>query len=90
MIVTQHIPDKRLQMVRYDGWYSNKMCGQRSKRAEEAACEYAAAEQWCGAAANSAVETAVEIIEHHESKPRRIPLRSWRELIKLDHESLGS
>ena len=58
------------------------MRDQRRKRAEEAACEYAAAEQWCGAGANSAVETAVEIIEHGESKPRRIPSRSWRELIK--------
>ena len=76
--ITQHIPDKRFQMVRYYGWYSNKMRGQRRKRAEEAACEYAAAEQWCGAGANS----AVEIIEHRESKPRRIPSRSWRELIK--------
>ena len=23
--ITQHIPDKRFQMVRYYGWYSNKM-----------------------------------------------------------------
>ena len=52
--VTQHIPDKRFQMVRYYGWYSNKMRGQRRKRAveaqEEAARESAAtAEQgvWC-------------------------------------------
>ena len=34
--ITQHIPDKRFQMVRYYGWYSNKMRGQRRKRAEEA------------------------------------------------------
>ena len=44
--ITQHIPDKRFQMVRYYGWYSNKMRGQRRKRAEEAqeeaACESAA------------------------------------------------
>ena len=32
--ITQHIPDKRFQMVRYYGWYSNKMLGQRRKRAE--------------------------------------------------------
>jgi len=62
--ITQHILDKRFQMVRYYGWYSNKMRGQRRKGAEEAACEYAAAaEQWCGTGANSALETAVEIIE---------------------------
>ena len=34
--ITQHIPDKRFQMVRYYGWYSNKMRDQRRKRAEEA------------------------------------------------------
>jgi len=27
--ITQHIPDRGVQMVRYYGWYSNKMCGQR-------------------------------------------------------------
>ena len=52
--VTQHFPDKRFQMVRYYGWYSNKMRGQRRKRAEEAQEEAArkpaaTAEQgvWC-------------------------------------------
>ena len=29
--ITQHIPDKGAQMVRYDGWYSNKMRGQRHR-----------------------------------------------------------
>ena len=72
-------------MVRYYGWYSNKMRGQRRKRAEEpqekAACEYsAAAEQGCGALASA----AIEIIEHPALKPRRIPSQSWRELIKHD------
>jgi hypothetical protein len=89
--VTQHIPDKRFQMVRYYGWYSNKMRGQRRKRAEEAqeeaACESAAtAEQGCGAKGNA----EIEIIEHLALKPRRIPSRSWRELIKHDQTSLGS
>ena len=68
--ITKQIPDKRFQMVCYYGWYSNKMRGQRRKRAEEAqakpACESA----------------AIEIIEHPALKPRRIPSRSWRELIK--------
>ena len=40
----------------------------------------------CGAKGNA----AIEIIEHLALKPRRIPSRSWRELIKLDHEGLGS
>ena len=81
--VTQYIPDKRFQMVRYYGWYFNKMCSRRRKLAEEAqeeaACESAAtAEQWYGAK----VSAAVAIIEHPALKPRRIPSRSWRELIK--------
>ena len=83
--ITQHIPDKRFQMVRYYGWYSNKMRGQRRKRAEEAkekaAWKSAAtAQQRCGTLASA----AIEIIEHLALKPRRIPSRSWRELIKHD------
>jgi len=66
-------------MVRYYGWYSDKIRGQRRKRAEDAAYELAAtAEQGCGALASA----AIEIIEHHALQPRRIPSRSWRELIK--------
>jgi len=75
-------------MVRYYGWYSNKMRGQRRKRAEEAkekaAWKSAAtAEQGCGAKGNA----EIEIIEHLALKPRRIPSRSWRELIKHDQTS---
>ena len=48
--VTQYIPDKRFQMVRYYGWYSNKMRVQRRKLSdeaqEEAACESCAATHW--------------------------------------------
>lgn len=40
--ITQHIPNKRFQMVRYYCWYSFKMRGQRRKRAEEEAQEEAA------------------------------------------------
>ena len=81
--ITQHIPDKRFQMVRYYCWYSKKMRGQRRKRAEEAQEEAArksaaTAEQECGAKEN----TAIQIIEHFPPKARRIPSRSWRELIK--------
>jgi hypothetical protein len=31
--ITQHIPDKSFQLVRYYGWYSNKMRGRRAKQA---------------------------------------------------------
>ena len=33
--ITQHIPDKSFQFVRYYGWYSNKMRGRRAKQADE-------------------------------------------------------
>ncbi len=35
--ITSHIPDKSFQLVRYYGWYSNKMRGQRDKHAAEEA-----------------------------------------------------
>ena len=65
--ITQHIPDKSFQLVRYYGWYSNKMRGQRDKHAAEEA-----------AAAGRAVQT-IDVSEH---QPRRIPSAKWRELIK--------
>jgi hypothetical protein len=55
--ITQHIPDKILQLVRYYGWYSNKMRGQRLKRAD----------------AETVDAPQGEIIEVSESNPRRIP-----------------
>ncbi len=30
--ITQHIPEKNFQLVRYYGWYSNRMRGDRQKR----------------------------------------------------------
>jgi len=60
-------PDKSFQLVRYCGWYSNKMRGQRLKRAEPGA---------------GAADAGGEVIEVSESKPRRIPSKKWRELIK--------
>jgi hypothetical protein len=66
--ITQHIPDKSFQLVRYYGWYSNKMRGRRDKRVAEEA----------GAASG----TAITIIDVSEYKPRRLPSAKWRELIK--------
>jgi hypothetical protein len=65
--ITQHIPDKSFQLVRYYGWYSNKMRGQRDKQAVGEA---------------GAVGNAVEVIDVSEHRPRRIPSAKWRELIK--------
>lgn len=33
--ITQHIPDHNFQLVRYYGWYSNRMHGERRKMALE-------------------------------------------------------
>jgi hypothetical protein len=65
--ITQHIPDKSFHLVRYYGWYSNKIRGQRNKRAAEEA---------------KAAGLAVQIIDVSEHQPRRIPSPKWRELIK--------
>jgi hypothetical protein len=70
--ITQHIPDKSFQLVRYYGWYSNKMRGQRDKRTAEEA---------------KAAGQTVRIIDVSEHKPRRIPSSKWRELIKKAWEA---
>ena len=66
--ITQHIPDKSFQLVRYYGWYSNKMRGQRDKR------EAAEAQPEAG--------KAIQVIDVSAHLPRRIPSAKWRELIK--------
>ena len=68
--ITQHIPDKSFQLVRYYGWYSNKMRGQRAKQVE--------AEERAGEPPNK----EIEVIDVSEHRPRRIPSKKWRELIK--------
>ena len=56
--ITEHIPDKSFQIVRYYGWYSNKMRGQRDKHAAEEA-----------KAAGNPVEV-IEISEHNLRRRR--------------------
>jgi hypothetical protein len=51
-----------LQLVRYYGWYSNKMMGQRLKRAD----------------AEPVDVPEGEVIEVSESNSRRIPSKKWR------------
>ena len=65
--ITQHIPDKSFQLVRYYGWYSNKMRGRRAKQADEEV---------------QTEGDAVELIDVSAHEPRRIPSKKWRELIK--------
>gem|GEM_PF-1190330 len=64
--ITQHIPDKSFQLVRYYGWYFNKMRGQHLNQADPEAV--AAPED--------------EVIAVSAFKLRRIPSKKWRELIK--------
>jgi hypothetical protein len=65
--ITQHIPDKSFQLVRYYGWYSNKMRGRRAKQADEEV---------------QTEGDAMEVIDVSAHEPRRIPSKKWRELIK--------
>jgi len=63
----KHIPDKSFQLVRYYGGYSNKVRGQRLKRAAEDA---------------KAAGVPLQVIALPNCPHRRIPSAKWRELIK--------
>jgi len=68
--ITQHIPDRLAQMVRYLGWYSNRMRGDRRKAEEVGAnCEEKKADQ-------------SEVIVVSGFNPKKVPLLVWRECIK--------
>ena len=64
--ITQHIPAKGFQMVRYYGWYSNRARGERAKREAEPGAPEA---------------SDVDVIDVSEYQPPRIPSKKWRELI---------
>ena len=66
--ITQHIPDKGFQMVRYYGWYSNRARGERAKNAVEGAAD--------------ANPSNLQVIDVSDYEPRRLPSKKWRELIK--------
>jgi len=69
--ITQHIPGKSFQMIRYYGWYSNKSRGMRLK-------------QGIVRPGDEPLEndTEVEIIDVSEYKPKRTPSKTWRECIR--------
>jgi hypothetical protein len=64
--ITQHIPERMSQMVRYLGWYSNRMRGDRLK-AEKGAGEN--------------IEATSEIIIASGFKTKKVPPLMWRECI---------
>jgi hypothetical protein len=65
--ITQHIPEQSYQLVRYYGWYSNRMRGDRKKQQELAKKD---SEQQCH-------DTVV--IDINGYRPKRIPQLMWRE-----------
>jgi hypothetical protein len=71
--ITQHIPEPSFQLVRYYGWYSNRMRGDRKKQEEREKRERADD--------NESTENS-EIIDIRNCKPKRIPQLMWRECIK--------
>jgi hypothetical protein len=66
--ITQHIPEKSCQLVRYYSWYSNRMRGDRKKQVM----------------ADQADDHSVDdqVIDIRSCKSRRIPPLMWRECIK--------
>lgn len=71
-VITQHIPDKSFQLVRYYGWYSNRSRGDRRKKAELRV----------DMQDSTAVPEEIETLDVSAHKPCRIPFRTWRECIK--------
>lgn len=69
--ITQHIPEMSFRLVRYYGWYSNRMRGDRKKQEKREKSEEK----------RQSPET-FSIIDIRKYKPRRIPQLMWRECIK--------
>jgi len=67
--ISQHIPDKNFQQVRYFGWYSNRMRGERAKHES-------------GNQESENANKEIEVIDVSNYRPRRIPPPTWRECIK--------
>jgi LEA14-like dessication related protein len=68
--ITQHIPEPSFQLVRYYGWYSNRMRGDRKKQEER------------NEKGEGAVASDQGVIDIRNYKPKRIPQLMWRECIK--------
>ena len=68
--ITQHIPEKSFQLVRYYGWYSNRGRGEREKREQDSAVSL------------PEVPSQIEIIDVSEYRPKKIPSPKWRECIR--------
>lgn len=69
--ITQHIPDKSFQLVRYYGWYSNRSRGDRRKNG--------LLKQKETVDSDTGVTNVLNI---SEPKQKKIPSKTWRECIK--------
>jgi hypothetical protein len=70
-VITQHIPDKHFQMVRYYSWYSNRSRGERNK------ADLSGTEDQ-----PSPDPPQTTVLDVSDYKPHRIPSKTWREIIK--------
>jgi hypothetical protein len=68
--VTQHIPEKSFQMVRYYGWYSNRTRGILQKAGILKPGE------------EPVHESSFTVIDVSDYEPPRVPSSTWRQLIK--------
>jgi hypothetical protein len=75
--VTQHIRDKHFQVVRYCGWHSCRSRGERIK-----AGLFMPGDE----PTFSAVSPEVTVLDVSEHRPRRVPSKTWRELIKRNSD----
>jgi len=74
--LTQHIPDRSFQMVRYYGFYSNKSRGLREKENKRKKAKNIPDHD------RNAIET-IDISSHH---PKKIPSLTWRNCIQKIYE----
>jgi hypothetical protein len=72
--ITQHIPEKSFQMVRYFGWYSNRSRGTRKKAGLLKPGDEPLKEALIG-------EGLIEL-DVSDYDPPPVPSKTWRELIK--------
>lgn len=69
--ITQHIPEPSFQLVRYYGWYSNRMRGDRRKQDDRVKGE-----------GEDIFASDDRVIDIRGYRPKRIPQLIWRECIK--------
>ena len=74
--LTQHIPDRSFQMLRYFGFYSNKTRGLREKEQKRKKKE----------STSDHDDDAIEMIDISSHRPKKIPSLTWRNCIKKIYE----